>query len=323
VALVVTEALTLSTLASHFSDEAEAYRLVERIRWPDGPICPHCGSIDRAFYLTPKNGGRKTRQGSVSTRRVWKCKDCRKQFSVLVGTILSDSHIPLSKWLLAIYKMCAGKNGVSAHELHRDLGVTYKSAWFMAHRIRLAMERPPLVDKLRGIVEVDETYIGGSRRGTRPGRPGPESHKVPVVTLVARGGEARSQVMRRVTGKNIKAALDEHVAEDARLMTDDFPVYRKRAQRFASHETVGHRAKEYVRGDIHTNTVENYFGQLKRSIYGTHHHVSERHLHRYLSEFDYRYNTRKSLDGDRTVRAIRQVAGKRLRYRQSAAPEEA
>lgn len=190
--------LNLSTIAKHFSSEEAAYELIESIRWPNGPICPHCGSVDHAYYLTPKNGYRTTSTGRTTYRRVWKCADCREQFSVLVGTIFEDSKLPLSKWLLAIHLSCQGKNGVSAHELHRTLGITYKSAWFMAHRIRYAMERPPLVDKLQGIVEADETYIGGKAKGKR-GRGA--ANKTPVVTLVERDGEARSRVMEHVHGQ--------------------------------------------------------------------------------------------------------------------------
>jgi transposase-like protein len=309
--------LTISDISRVYNDEAAAYELLETIRWPNGPICPHCGGL-KAHYIAPKNGHRATRKGNPTYRRLWRCHACRKQFSVLVGTIFGDSHIPLGKWLMAFHLLCSGKNGVSAHELHRQLGVTVKSAWFMAHRIRYAMERPPLLDKLQGIVEADETYIGGRRRGTPRGRPGLDSHKTAVVTLVARGGEARSQVMNRVTGKNIKKALDEHIAEDAQLMTDRFPSYRAPGRKFASHQTVDHGAGEYARGNAHVNTVEGYFSQLKRSVDGTHHHVSTRHLHRYLCEFDLRYSTRKIVDGERTVRAIKQTVGKRLAYRQPA-----
>ncbi len=307
--------LTLSEIAKHFSDEGEAYKLVERLRWANSPVCPHCGSVNHAYYLEPKEGARKTRKGAPTYRRVWKCGDCRKQFSVLVGTIFEDSHIPLAKWLLAVHLMCSDKNGVSAHELHRTLGITYRSAWFMAHRIRYAMERPPLVDKLQGIVEADETYIGGKAHGKR-GR-GAEN-KTPIVTLVERDGEARSQVMKRVTGKNIKKVLHEHVDREATLMTDQLPVYVQPSKDFASHERVDHSQGEYVRGNAHTNTAEDYFSQLKRSIDGTYHHVSEQHLHRYLAEFDYRYNARKCKDGDRTEQAIKQVAGKRLTYSDSS-----
>jgi len=268
------------------------------------------------------NGYRKTRTGRTTYRRVWKCADCRQQFSVLVGTIFEDSKIPLSKWLIAIHMLCQGKNGVSAHELHRTLDITYKSAWFMAHRIRYAMAHPPLVDqlaavadedKLDGIVEAHETYIGGKAKGKR-GRGA--ANKTPVVTLVERNGEARSQVMEHVTGKNIKEVLHSQVSTSARLMTDELPVYVEPGKGFASHETVQHGKGEYVRGDAHINTAEGYFSQLKRSIDGTHHHVSAFHLHRYLSEFDYRYNTRKIEDSDRTKKAIRMTSGKRLMYQQ-------
>lgn len=185
--------ITLSHLAKHFSDEGEAYKLVERLRWPEGQqVCPHCGSVRQHYFLQPRTPDRYTRTGHATPRRVWKCADCRKQFSVLVGTIFEGSKIPLSKWLLAIHMLCAAKNGVASTELARNLEITQKSAWFMAHRIRLAMERPPLVDKLKGIVESDETYIGGKQRG-KVGRPGPESNKTPVLTLVERGGKARSQ----------------------------------------------------------------------------------------------------------------------------------
>jgi len=252
--------LNLSMIAKHFSSEEAAYELIESIRWPNGHICPHCGSVDHAYYLTPKNGYRTTRTGRTTYRRVWKCADCREQFSVLVGTIFEDSKIPLSKWLLAIHLLCQGKNGVSAHELHRTLDITYKSAWFMAHRIRYAMEREPLASKLEGIVQADETYIGGKARGKR-GRGA--ANKTPVVTLVERDGEARSQVIEHATGKNIKSALEAQVSKEARLMTDELNVYIQPGQAFASHEMVEHGKGEYVRGDVHINTAEGYFSQLK------------------------------------------------------------
>lgn len=309
------EELNLSKIAKQYSDEEEAYKLVERIRWPDGPICPHCGVIGNAYYLEPKEGNRKTRTGKTTYRRVWKCADCRKQFSVLVGTIFEDSRIPLSKWLLAIHMMCAAKNGVSALELQRTLGIAYRSAWFMAHRIRYAMARPPLSDKLLGVVEADETYIGGRAKGKR-GRGA--ANKTPVFSLVQRDGEVRSQKVERVSGKHLKKVLDEHVDPSAILVTDEFPAYRKPGQAFAKHEVANHGSGEYVRLGAHTNTAENYFGQLKRSIDGTHHHVSAKHLDRYLAEFDFRYNTRKSKDGERAKRAIEQTTGKRLRYKEPA-----
>ncbi len=307
--------LNRSNLAKHFSDEEAAYGLVEKMRWPHGPICPHCGIVDDATYLAPKDGPRKTSTGKVSYRRVWQCNECRKQFSVLVGTVFEDSKIPLSKWLLAMHMMQAGKNGVAALELHRTLGITYKSAWFMAHRIRYAMGETPFVEKMKGIVEVDETYIGGVEKGKR-GRPGKDSKKTPVVSLVERGGNVRSKVVTDVSGATLKEVLDTNINPDTRLMTDSFRAYREPGKAFASHETVDHGKDEYVRGDVYTNTAEGYFSQLKRSIDGTHHSVSEKHLPSYLGEFDYRYNTRKMKDGERTEKAIQQTAGKRLRYKE-------
>lgn len=304
--------LNLSTLSKAYSDEEEAYKFIEAIRWANGVICPHCGTVGHAYFLEPKNGTRKTRTGKVTYRRLWKCAECGKQFSVLVGTIFEDSKIPLSKWLLAIHEMCSAKNGVSALELQRKLGIAYRSAWFLAHRIRYALERQPLSGMLSGTVEADETYVGGKRKGKR-GRGA--AGKTPVVTLVERGGEARSQVMKHVTGKNVKKVLQENVDPQANLMTDELNVYHKPGKEFASHEMVYHGQGEYVRGDVHINTTEGFFSQLKRSIDGTFHHVSAQHLHRYLSEFDYRYNTRKWKDGERTVKAIQLTSGKRLMYR--------
>ena len=306
--------LNLATIAKQYSDEHAAWQLIESIRWPEGPICPHCGHRDKHYYL----GNRKTRSGKVSPRRVWKCANCRKQFSALVGTIFERSHVPLSKWLLAIHMMCAGKNGVSAHELSRQLGVTIKTAWFMGHRIREAMNRSPHGSLLSGTVEADETYIGGKRRGGPTGRPGQQSHKTTVFTLVERGGEARSRVMTRITGDDLGKVLVESVDAETTLMTDEYPAYRRPGQMFVNHETVQHKKGEYARGKVTTNTVEGFFSQLKRSIDGTHHHVTREHLQRYLSEFDYRYSTRKISDGQRTVQTIRQAEGKRLTYAETS-----
>ncbi|MEX0825433.1 MAG: IS1595 family transposase [Acidimicrobiia bacterium] len=302
--------LNLAELAKHLTDEHAAWELIESIRWPEGPTCPHCGWEDGAYYL----GNRKTRKGEVSPRRLWKCSHCRKQYSALIGTIFERSHIPLSKWLLGIHLMSAGKNGVSAHELSRQLGITVKSAWFMSHRIREAMKLDPLAGMLSGTIEADETYIGGKRRGSGRGRPGTASHKTAVSTLVSRDGEARSQVMERVTGDDLGKVLSSNVTPDSTLMTDEFSAYRKPGQMFAGHETVNHAHGEYARGRVTTNTVEGYFSQLKRSIDGTHHHVTRHHLPRYLANFDYLYSTRKLTDGERTWRTIRQAGGRRLKY---------
>ncbi len=304
--------LNLSTIAKRYSDENEAYLFVESLRWPNGTICPHCGIVGEATYLAPKDGQRITRTGKVSNRRLWQCNECRKQFSVLIGTIFEDSRIPLSKWLLGIHMMCAGKNGVAAIELHRQLGIAERSAWFMAHRIRYAMTHESFDKPLEGTVEADETYVGGKAHGKR-GRGA--ANKTPVVSLVERGGKVRSRVVTNVNSKNIKEVLQGNVSPDATLITDAYQVYTEPGKMFAAHEVVDHGKGEYVRGDAHTNTAEGFFSQFKRSLDGTHHHVSAKHLHRFTGEFDFCYNSREMTDGERTVLAIEQVAGKRLRYK--------
>lgn len=304
------EDLTLSVYEPRFTDPMEAASYLESIRWPDGPVCPHCGVQDPKHYLLKSE-----------TRKLWKCRACRKQFTVTVGTIFEGSHIPLQKWLLAFYLLCSSKKGMSAHQLHRMLGVTYKSAWFMAHRIRYAMEQPPFARPLEGVVEADETYVGGKERNRKrkdkQKKTGRGTNKTPVVALVERGGEVRSFRMANVTGIELKGAIRRNVSRDARIMTDSFKSYRGLGKEFASHEYVSHSDGEYVRGDVHTNTAENYFSILKRGIDGTYHHISEAHLPRYLAEFDFRYNNRIGLgvtDAERTRRALAGVVGKRLTY---------
>ena len=210
---------------------------------------------------------------------------------------------------------------MSAHQLHRMLGITYKSAWFMAHRIRYAMSQEPLSSKLTGTVEVDETYIGGRRKGTKRGRPGKSSHKAPVVSLVQREGQVRSFHLPRVTGNNLKKVIRENVSTEANIMTDEYVAYRGLRHEFASHDTIRHKLGWYARKkdgkNIHVNGAEGYFALLKRGIVGTFHHVSKRHLQRYLDEFDFRYNARKIADGERTALAIKGISGKRLTYRDS------
>lgn len=308
--------LTLSVVDERFQDPLAAADYLESIRWPNGPVCPHCGNTDKHYKLPNK------------TRRLWKCAKCRKQFTVTVGTIFEASHIPLNKWLMAFYFLCSSKKGMSAHQLHRMLGITYKSAWFMAHRIRYAMAQPPFARQLVGTVEVDETYVGGKvRRANRkqykpldPMKPDPRlthtgrgSDKTPAVALVERGGEVRSFRIASVTAETLGGAIRRNVAREAHLRTDSFPSYRKIGTEYASHEMVDH-TREYVRGDAHTNTAENFFSILKRGINGVYHHVSEAHLPRYLSEFDFRYNNRGMTDGQRTVAALAGTAGKRLTY---------
>ncbi len=310
--------INIVSLAAHLRDETAAWKFMEELRWPDGPICPHCGSIDNSTLIN--TNGRKTRLGRPTYRREWTCHDCKKQFSVLVGTIYESSKVPLFKWLLAQHMMCSNKNGVAALEIKRTLNVAYKTAWFICHRIRYAMEGGPLHDALlSGVVEADETWVGGVAKA-KPGETRSQTrrrtldNKTAVVTLVERGGQVRSQAFERVTSANLDHMLSTHVDPSATLMTDERREYATLGRTLADHQTVNHRAGEYARNHAHINTAEGYFGQLKRSIDGTHHHVSRRHLNRYLSEFDFRYNTRKMSDGERTITAVRQAKGKRLMY---------
>jgi transposase-like protein len=318
--------LNLVALAQHFSDEDKAREFLEKLRWPEGPICPHCGVLNNAYRLEPQ----KSKKDTHVRKGVWKCGGCRQQFTVTVGTIFADSHIPLSKWLLAYHLLCASKKGMSAHQLHRMLKVTYRSAWFMAHRIRYTMTQEPLSSKLTGIIEVDETYIGGKVRYSQPVavKPGVRAqdrkyayaNKEAVVSVLQRGGRVQSKHVQRVTAANLRPIVDEMVAEDAHVMTDSSTVLAGALMQ-RKHDQVNHREKEYVRVEngvvISTNTIEGYFATLKRGINGVYHHVGKQHLHRYLSEFDFRYNSRKEKDGDRTLLAIKGVGGKRLMLRDS------
>ena len=283
----------------HLTDEKEAYKHLAQIRWPNGPRCIRC-QAEKIYTLNV----------SGSSRVVLKCAKCRKQFSATVGTIFEDSKIPLTKWFMAFQLMASSKKGMSAHQLHRMLDITYKSAWFMAHRIRHSMKQAPFGDKLGGIVEADETYIGGKSHGM-----GPIANKMPVFALVERGGRVRSFTMPRVTALNLKRSIQEHVQPDATLMTDEHPGYKVVGKQFADHQTVNHSQKEYVRGEASTNTVEGYFSLLKRGLTGTYHHVSQKHLHRYLDEFNFRYNARTVNDAIHNHGAIRATEGKRLTYR--------
>lgn len=302
-----------------FTDENAARTHLEAIRWPDGPICPHCGSVDAATKLA----GKSTRPG------VYKCRACRKPFSVTVGTVFERSKIPLHKWELAIHLMSASKKGMSAHQLHRMLGVTYKTAWFMAHRIREAMrdDNPGPIGGEGKIVEADETYFGKregpaptvSTRGqpyTKKGKGGP-SNKRPVVALVERGGNVRSFHVKRATRESVREALVRNVERSSILMTDESNLYKRTGQEFSKHVTVRHSAGEYARGPWHTNTVEGYFSIFKRGMKGIYQHCGEKHLSRYLDEFSFRYNARQISDRERTDLALKGIEGKRLTYRRT------
>jgi transposase-like protein len=294
--------------APHFHDEAAAVEFVEARVWPHGPVCPHCGGMDRLGRLA----GKSTRIGTL------KCYSCRKPFTVKVGTIFEDSHVALKIWLQAIFLIASSKKGISSNQLHRTLGVTLKTAWFMSHRVREAMKDGKL-DKLGGdgtlgIVEADETYFGKTKG---MGKGAHYKQKQKVVALVERNGRVRSFHMPTITAETVKPVLQAQIAQNARLMTDGAGLYEKIGQNFASHETINHAAGEYARGDVTTNTVEGFFGILKMGIGGVYQHVSPQHFHRYLSEFDFRYSNRKKLGVEDAARAeilLKGVVGKRLTY---------
>lgn len=306
-----------------FRDAEKAREWLERLLWPEGPVCPHCGLIGAAYKLN----GKKQRAG------LYKCKGCLEQFTVTVGTILERSHIPLNKWVLAFQLMVASKKGMSAHQLHRMLGLTYKTAWFMAMRIREALADSSFAAMLGGenkVVEIDESYLGGKETNKhkskrQPGRQG-GAGKAPVLALIERDGMMRSQHVPNVTAQTLRPIIAEHVHKATYLMTDESPVYPPIAGAYRGHGRVNHSAEEYVRAQFwHTNTAENYFSILKRGIVGVYHHVSEAHLHRYLAEFDFRYNQRVALgveDAERMVKAAKGVVGKRLTYRRTRGAEE-
>jgi transposase-like protein len=312
----MTDALNISELAKYFSDEDAARALLEEMRWgKDGAACPHCGATE-PYKITPKAGS-KTRKG------LYKCRACRKQFTVTVGTVFEDSHIPISKWLLAIHLLASSKKGISAHQLHRNLGISYKGAWFMAHRLRWAMREGGVAELLQGTVEIDETYVGGRLRGGKRGRPSRDSNKTCVVALVERGsGRVVAQPVYRVTADNLGKMIEQHVAHDATMMTDEFVAYKAIAEDSGrKHHTVKHSDEEYVNKTdrtIHSNTVEGFFSLLKRGVNGTFHHVSREHLGRYCDEFAFRYERRKMSDGARAADIVVGAEGKRLTYKQPA-----
>jgi transposase-like protein len=286
----------------HDADKAREH--LEALHWPNGPVCPRCHGTDRITKLA----GKSTRPG------VYKCNACAKPFTVTVGTIFEDSKISLNKWLLAFRLMSGGKKGFSAHELHRSLGITYKSAWFMEHRIREAMkdEGGPLGGPGM-VVEADETFVGG-RYGNRAfTRPAP---KKKVVALVERGGRARSFHVANIHGNTIRSALVTNIDRASTLMTDEAHFYKAVGREFAGHGHILHAGRQYAEGNIHSNSAENFFSILKRGVIGTYHHWSAAHMHRYLVEFDFRYSTRKISDTERTEEALKGARGKRLMYRQ-------
>lgn len=291
-----------------YHDDDAAREHLEKLLWPFGPVCPRCGvTEDRITKLK----GKSTRPG------VYKCKDCRKPFTVTVGTVMERSKIPLCKWVLAAQLMASSKKGMSAKQLERMLGTNYETAWFLMHRLRECVmdpKRAPIGGENK-VVEADETYIGGKAKNAHKGKPIPK--KTPVFTLVERDGEARSFRVTNVNAETLRPILVTNASRKSYLMTDDSPVYPKIGEEFSGHGSVNHSAEEYVRGTFwYTNTVESYFAILKRGVYGTFHNLSEAHLHRYLAEFDFRYNTRAMSDAERGDALLSGASGKRLMYHQ-------
>jgi len=289
-----------------FHDDDAAREHLEKLLWPQGPVCPRCGVMaDRITKLQ----GKSTRPG------VYKCKDCRKPFSVTVGTLMERSHIPLSKWILAAQLMASSKKGSSALQLQRILGTNYETAWFLFHRLREAavdVDPAPLGGEDK-VIEADETYVGGKARNKAYG---PPPKKMAVFTLVERSGEARSKHIANVTAETVRPLIVTSASRKSHFRTDESGIYWKVGEEFKTHETVVHSAEEYVRGDAHVNTAEGYFAILKRGIYGNLHHISEAHLHRYQAEFDFRYNRRGLSDKERADDLLSGAKGKRLLYRQ-------
>jgi transposase-like protein len=305
--------LNLSTLAPLFVDEDKARKFLEEKRWPNGPVCPHCGG--EGYALTAKPDSKRPGRPGLK-----KCKACRKQFTVRVGTIFEESKIPLSKWLMAIHLMTSSKKGVSSRQIERELGVTIKTAWFITHRIREAMKEQPLAGMLQGAVEVDETYMGGKPRYNRGhNKRGRGTQRQPVVVLVEREGKARCTPVDNVRASTLRSEIAVNVAKESVIVTDELKSYRGLKKMFAGHEVIRHSTKEYARKNsdgfnVTTNTAESFFALLKRGHYGIFHKLSKRHLHRYCAEFAFRWNHRKVSDGERMVAAILGAEGKRLRY---------
>jgi len=306
-------------LPARFTDENAARTHLERLQWPDGPICPHCGTVDEASRI---KGGR---------RGLWFCNACRQQFSVTVGTVFERSHVPLNLWLYATHLLCSSKKGISSHQLGRMLGVTYKTAWFMSHRIREAMKpagKPTPMGGEGKVIEADETYLG--KRDGKKGEPdtfvsgfGWVSHpkidtQRKIVALVERGGIARSFMVANVDKATVRRVLFTNADRKSTLMTDEAGIYPATGAHYAAHHTVNHSEYEYGRGPVSTNTVEGYFSIFKRGMKGIYQHCSEAHLPRYLAEFDFRYSNRIALEVDDTLRAeiaLKGIVGKRLTYR--------
>jgi transposase-like protein len=312
-----------------FTNDDAAREHLESLRWPNGAVCPHCGGTERNSKIAAGPKPKKGQKRKGARPGLWFCGDCREQFTVTVGSVFERSKIPLHKWVLATHLLCASKKGMSSHQLHRMLKVTYKTAWFMSHRIREAFKMP-MTEPLGGegkVVEADETFWGNAKPINKraPGRKGGGwGHKHKIFSLVERDGRARSFHVANVDHRTLKPILEAQIAQDTHLMTDSASHYRQLDGGFLSHEMVNHAAKEYARkvpGRVaHTNTVESFFGLFKRGLIGTYHRVSEAHLQRYCTEFDFRFSYRTAAgftDEQRVDIALKRIGGKRLMYRDS------
>lgn len=297
----------ISAIPAACADEKAAVEFMEAQRWGDHPACPRCGDLNVYQMKDSKTG---ERQADFR----WRCRGCKEQFTVRIGTVFEDSRAPLKHWAYAFWRAATSKKGVSALELHRHTGLSYKTCLFMLNRIRHAMS-PDDIEPLRGDVEVDEVYIGGKPRNPHMSRKTIKTRKTTVVGMLERGGRIRPRVVADVTGDTLKGLIRENVHPSSRILTDEWSGYRGIGKEYAGgHETVRHSMKEYVRGTVHTNSIEGFFGMLRRGLNGIYHSVSKKHLHRYLAEFEFRHNNRELSDGARTVAAIKQAQGKRLTY---------
>lgn len=303
------------------ANEKAAVEFFEKRRWKHGVACPCCGSVDVYQMKDSKTG---ERQADFR----WRCRDCKKQYTVRTGTVYEDSRIPMRHWAYGFWRASTSKKGISALEIHRQTGISYKSSLFMLHRIRFAMgdSAPEQIGQNHGIVEVDETYVGGKIRHPNyhsgiereDGRLTWQDNKQPVLAMVERGGKVKTRAIANVTARNVQAIMRENIDKSARIATDQSVVYPGCGKHFTSgHLAVNHSKKEYVRGEVHTNTVEGFFASVKRGLNGIYHSVSKEHLHRYLAEFEFRYNNRDIEDGARTEAAIKGAEGKRLTYREA------
>ena len=301
---------TVAEIPLACSDELAAVEFFEKQRWGSSPCCVKCGSVEVYKMADAKTGER-------NSRYLWRCRDCKEQYTVRIGTVYEESRLPMRHWAYAFWRACTSKKGVSALEIKRHCQISYKSALFLLNRIRYAMAPDlPTAPPLTGIVEVDETYVGGKPRYKGHNKRGRGTSKTPVFAAVERGGSIRRHVVADVTGKTLKAAISQVVDPRARIMSDENPSYNGIGKTFAGgHDTVCHSAKEYARGDVNTNTAESSFALVKRGIIGTYHNVSKAYLYRYLWQFDFVWNGRKLNDGERTVLAVKAAEGKRLMYR--------